>query len=326
MSEHVCVPSVTGGSTRPASVEKVLVTDWLKGKLGFKGIVTSDDLWYPHVVERFGPVKVCVMAVQAGHDVVLKPANAAAAVDGLVDAVKAGDISEKQIDESVKRILYWKARLNLHKNRFADIEKIPGVVASKEHTEVLNTLADSSLTLLTNKGFFPADMSKYGKIVHISVQKNPEDANVGPIASKVAEAFPNVQHFALGVKNAGADVPEKAFEAAKAADLVVVSLLCQRGGPGDNAPMKSEDLALLQNVIKAKPTATVVMSYGNPYFVDKLKDAAAFVVGYGESGWFGNQTIYARSFVRLLKGEIKPKGKLPVKVSDDTPIGSGISY
>lgn len=324
MSEHVCVPSVTGGSDRPASVEKALVTDWLKGKLGFKGILTSDDMWYPHVIERFGSVKVCVMAVQAGHDVILKPADATATAKGLVEAVQAGDISEEQINGSVKKILYWKARLNLHKNRFADLTKIPTVVAGEEHTKVLNTVADSSLTLLANKGFFPTDMNKYKKIVHISVQKKPDDANVAVIASKLAAAFPNVEHFAFGT--AAPASPEKALAAAKAADLVIVSLLCQRGGPNDTTPIKNAELALLHDVMKAKPGATVVMSYGNPYFVEKLKDASAFVVGYGESGWFGNQTIYADSFIRLLKGQITPKGKLPVTVSPKTPIGSGITY
>ena len=48
--------------------------------------------------------------------------------------------------------------------------------------------------------------------------------------------------------------------------------------------------------------------------------------GYGEAGWYGNQTIYADSFLRLLKGEITPQGKLPVKVSDDFPMGAGITF
>jgi len=75
MSEHIAIPSMTDGSDRPASVEKKLATNWLREKLGFKGILTSDDLWYEHVTKRFGPVQVAVLAVQAGHDVVLKSAD-----------------------------------------------------------------------------------------------------------------------------------------------------------------------------------------------------------------------------------------------------------
>jgi len=68
------------------------------------------------------------------------------------------------------------------------------------------------------------------------------------------------------------------------------------------------------------------MSYGNPYLVDSLKNASAFATGYGEGDFYGNQTVYADSFIKLLKGEISPRGKLPVKVSEDFSMGSGIIY
>ena len=324
MSEHVAVPSVTEGSQLPASVEKVLVSDWLRGKLGFKGILTTDDMWYPKVTKRFGPVKACVMAVKAGHDAVLKPADVAATIDGLVKAVEQGEISQEQIDRSVRKILYWKARLGLHKDRLVDVEKIPAVVNNEEHQRLLNTVADRSLTLLVDKGFFPIDFGRVKKTVHISVQKKPKDPNAEVVASKLKEALPGVEHFALGAKGTKPKQRQQAIEAAKEADLVVVSLFCQRARNGDTAPIRKGDLAAIEEVIRLKPNATVVISYGNPYFVERLKDATAFVVGYGEGGWYGNQTIYADSFTRLLKGQITPQGKLPVKVSDQFPIGSGI--
>ncbi|MBN1908205.1 MAG: hypothetical protein JW818_00565 [Pirellulales bacterium] len=325
MSEHVAVPSVTEGSDLPASVNKTLVGVWLRDKLGFKGILTTDDMWYPKVTERFGPVKACVMAVQAGHDAVLKPADVAATIDGLIKAVNAGEISEEQIDRSVEKILYWKARLNLHRNRLVDLNRIDDVVRCQKHVDLLDTVADRSLTLLVNKGFFPADLSKVKKIVHVSVQKNPKDPNVAVVAAKLAEEFLGIEQFALGAKGADPELPAKALAAAKSADLVIVSLFCQRDPRGNTAPLRKTQAKLLDDIIKLKPDATVVMSYGNPYFADRLSGAAAFVVGYGESGWYGNQTIYTDSFLRLLKGEITPQGKLPVKVSKKFPIGAGIS-
>ena len=52
----------------------------------------------------------------------------------------------------------------------------------------------------------------------------------------------------------------------------------------------------------------------------------AFLIGYGERGWFGNRASYFSSFIRALKGERKPKGRLPVEVSDAYSIGNGISF
>ena len=92
MTEHIAVPSVTGGSMLPASVEKKLATTWIREKLGFKGILTTDDLWYAHVVKRFGENEVAVLAVEAGHDIVLKPKDPAGAIQALVAAVRSGRI------------------------------------------------------------------------------------------------------------------------------------------------------------------------------------------------------------------------------------------
>lgn len=68
------------------------------------------------------------------------------------------------------------------------------------------------------------------------------------------------------------------------------------------------------------------MSYGNPHLLRKIENAPAFLVGYGERGWFGNQAVYFDSIIKLLKGEIKPTGRLPVAVNDRYPIGAGLSY
>ena len=77
----IAVPSVTDGSELPASVERKLTTHWIREELGFEGIVTSDDLWYEKVVERFGAEEVGIKAIQAGHDALLKPANAVKMID-----------------------------------------------------------------------------------------------------------------------------------------------------------------------------------------------------------------------------------------------------
>ena len=120
MSEHIAVPSVTDGSELPASVEKKLATDWLRGKLGFRGILTSDDLWYDHVIKRFGAEEVAVKALEAGHDIILKPKDPVATIAAVAAAVRSGRLSERRIEESARKLLIVKARLELPKNRFVD--------------------------------------------------------------------------------------------------------------------------------------------------------------------------------------------------------------
>lgn len=325
MSEHIAIPSITDGSDLPASVEKKIATHWLREKLGFQGILTTDDMWYEKVTKRFGPVKACVMAVQAGHDAILKPSNAVETIRGVVEAVKAGEIPEERINRSVKKILYWKARLNLHRNRFVDVNRISSIVGIQEHQDLAQKIAASSITLLKNDDFFPTDSSKLGKIVNICIQK--KDSNQAPAAvfSKLKETFNEIKGFHFR-QNTSSDFYKRAVEAVEKADTVIISLFNQRNVYKDNGPLKDRDHDFLNRIIKMKPKSTVVMSYGNPYLAESLKNATAFVTGYGEGGFYGNQIIYAHSFIKLLKGEISPKGKLPVKVSDEFPLGSGIVY
>ena len=325
MTEHIAVPSVTGGSELPASVEKKLATDWIRGRLGFKGILTTDDLWYDNVVKRFGAEEVAVKAFEAGHDIILKPKDPAAVIAAMAAAVRSGRISEGRIDEAVRKLLTLKARLGLHKNRFVDEAKVGEFVGTPAHLALVREVADRSLTMIKNDGVFPLVPGQTAKAVHIVVQKYDPDPVPATLAAKLAAAFPGTQTFALRPDMDPA-VYDKAWLAIRDAELVVMSLFVPRNRLGDAAPFREGDLKFLNQVIAAKPGAVVAMSYGNPHLIRKIPDVGAFLIGYGERGWFGNQTVYFETFVNALKGEVKPAGKLPVHVSDKYPIGTGLGY
>jgi beta-N-acetylhexosaminidase len=326
MTEHIAVPSVTGGSELPASVEKKLVTDWLKGKLGFKGVVTSDDLWYDNVVNRFGAEDVAVKAFEAGHDAILKPKDPAAAIAALAAAVRSGRIPESRVDEAARKILTLKARLGLNENRFVDESRVGESVGTAAHQAIVQEVADKSLTLLKNDKVLPLRAAAPGgpapKLVNVNVQKFDGDPMPAALSAKLAAAFPGTPSFTLR-PDMDAGYYETAMKAVAGADLVVLSLFVPRNRMGDAAPFREADLAFLLRVIAAKPNAVVAMSYGNPQLIRKIPTVPAFLVGYGERGWFGNQAVYFDSFIKALKGELKPSGRLPVAVSKEYPIGSG---
>ena len=325
MTEHIAVPSVTGGSDLPASVEKKLATGWIRDRLGFKGVLTTDDLWYDHVIKRFGPVEVAILALKAGHDVLLKPKDAAATVQGVAAAVRSGAIAEARIDESVRKLLYWKARLSLNKERFVDEGRVGGLVGTAAHLAVVQEVADRSLTLLKNAGVLPVRMEGLKSIVNINIQKLETDPSPAGLGAKLAAAFPGLKSHTLRPDMDPA-VYERAWKDIAGADLIVLSFFVPRNRLGDAAPLREADLAFIDRIIKAKPKSVIAMSYGNPHLLRKLEALPAFLVGYGERGWFGNQAVYFDSFVKLLKGEVKPGGRLPVKVSDRYPLGSGLTY
>jgi beta-N-acetylhexosaminidase len=325
MSEHIAVPSVTDGSDLPASVEKKLATGWLREKLGFKGILTTDDLWYDNVVQRFGAEEVAIKAFEAGHDIILKPKNPAATIAALAAAVRSGRLNEQRIDVAALKLLTLKARLGLHKNRFVDESRLGEFVGTPEHLKLVQEAADKSLTLLKNDGIFPVASSRLAKAININVQKLDGDPSPAALAAKLSAAFPGIQSFSLRPEMDPVYY-DKVYQAALGSDLVILSLFVPRTRLGDATPFRESDLAFLQKVIAAKPKAVVAMAYGNPHLIRKIPSVAAYLIGYGEKGWFGNQSVYFDSFIKTLKGELKPSGRLPVRVSDEYPIGSGLKF
>jgi beta-N-acetylhexosaminidase len=325
MSEHIAVPSVTEGSELPASVEKKLATSWLRDKLGFKGILTTDDLWYDNVVQRFGAEDVAVKAFEAGHDIILKPKDPAATIAALAAAVKSGRVSERRVDEAALKLLTLKARLGLHKNRFVDESRVGEFVGTPDHLALVQEVADKSLTLLKNDGVFPVAKGRLAKAVNINVQKFDGDPSPPALVVKLAAAFPGIQSFNLR-PDLDPAYYDRVWQTVQDSELIILSLFVPRTRLGDAAPFREADLAFLQRVITAKPKAVVAMVYGNAHLIRKIPSVAAYLIGYGERGWFGNQAVYFESFIKALKGELKPSGRLPVRVSDQYPIGSGVSY
>ena len=325
MSEHIAIPSVTEGSQLPASVEEKLASGWLRGRLGFEGILTSDDLWYEHVVERFGAEEVAVRAFEAGHDMILKPNDPVATIQALVEAVESGRIAEERVDDVVRRLLTLKARLNLHQYRYVDEGRVGGSVGTPAHLGLVQEVADRSLTLLKNEGVLPVSPDALGTVVNISVQKAQTDPSPPALAATLAAAFPGIRNFTLR-PGTGSSIHDAAFAAVSEADLVVLSLFVPRTRHGDTTPLREADLEFIRRVIAAKPGRVVAMAYGNPHLIREIPEVPAFLVGYGERGWYGNQEVYFDTFVRALTGELEPSGKLPVLVSDEYPIGSGLGY
>lgn len=95
----------------PATLSKKIITDFLRGEQGFQGVLFTDDMTMGAITENYGLGEACVLAVEAGVDVLLvchRRADIEASYQAVLDAVRSGRVSEARIDESVYRILSLK--------------------------------------------------------------------------------------------------------------------------------------------------------------------------------------------------------------------------
>lgn len=112
MTAHITTPNATTDGL-PASLSYTMITERLRGELGFQGVIVTDALGMNAIKNHFTPAESAVAALRAGVDVLLMPSDLRAAFDGVVQAVEDGTLSEERLNESVRRILTLKQKAGL---------------------------------------------------------------------------------------------------------------------------------------------------------------------------------------------------------------------
>ncbi len=127
--------------------QEYLLTDVLKGELGFEGFVVSDWGAIDQISDDY--YESVVRSVNAGIDMNMIPGNYPLFMSELIAAVENGDVSEERIDDAVRRILRAKFALGLFENPYGD-DSLLSVVGSDEHREVARRAVAKSQVLLKN--------------------------------------------------------------------------------------------------------------------------------------------------------------------------------
>ena len=110
MVGHISLPQAIGDDV-PASCSQTAIQGYLRGELGYQGIVLTDALNMGAIVDQYSSAQAAIKAFQAGSDMLLMPADFRSAYQGVLDAVNQGSISQERLNESVTRILKIKMQI-----------------------------------------------------------------------------------------------------------------------------------------------------------------------------------------------------------------------
>ncbi len=325
----------------PATANKFLLRDILKGKWGFNGFVISDwasikeiSLW-GHTKDEKDAAKVAAIA---GTDMDME---SHIYVSQLEELVKEGIVKEDIIDDAVRRILTVKFELGLFDDpyKYCDEVREKEVVNNKSHHEAVLDVAKKSIVLLKNENQLLPLKKEGQKIALIGALASDKNSPLGSwrIASKdntgvsVLEGMQNYKGNTLIYKK-GADVSvgethfvneltinetdksefDEAVEAAKNADVVVM-VLGEHGFQSGEARSRTEiDLPgvqqeLLEEVYKVNKNIVLVLNNGRPLTINWADKHIPTIV---EAWQLGTQS--GNAIAQVLYGDYNPSGKLPM--------------
>ena len=297
MTAHIQVPQIDP-SGNPATLSPRVITGLLREELKYDGVIITDSLEMAGVRKLHSDAEIPVLAIKAGVDQLLMPPNLGLAIDSVVKAVRSGDIPEKRIDESVLRILKMKLLRGVMLNAEVDVNKVDQVVGS--NAQAAQKIADRTVTAVRN------DAQAIPLNATAPLVVGTGDATTSALATRLK-----------GTKVVTATSPtapqiQQALAAAANADKIVVLT--------NNLSTRPAQLDLLnQLVATGKPV--VAVATGNPYDV-AYSNARTWLATYSTT------TVSIEALARILLGETKPQGKLPVDVPGPTPypFGHGVTW
>ncbi|WP_226036745.1 glycoside hydrolase family 3 protein [Aquibacillus saliphilus] len=170
MAGHIMLPAysrnfnaqLTDEDMLPATLSKELITDLLKVKLGFNGMVITDASQMIGFTSAIKRSELLPASIAAGCDMFLFLNNQEEDFGYMIDGYNSGVITDERLHDALQRILGIKASLGLHKKEKKEI--VPwkeglNVIGSKEFTEIAKEISDKSITLVKDVGVSPLPLT-----------------------------------------------------------------------------------------------------------------------------------------------------------------------
>jgi beta-glucosidase-like glycosyl hydrolase len=325
MTAHIELPALDDTASTPATLSRRIVTGFLRGELGYDGLVFTDSLGMDAVAKMMPPGEAAVRAVQAGNDLVLHSPDHAAAFAAVKAALSAGTIDAAQVDATVTRVLRAKARLGLHRQRLVDLDAVPEVVGGRAHQALADEVSQRSITLIKDdRGQVPLRTPRDAQVLYLSVVDYPTGwAIAAPsrtFAPELRRRWPNVTAIELSDRTTAAELDLVRASAARY-DAIVVSVFVRAASSSGRMDLAAPLVRLLQGLASgaaARNVPIVTTIFGNPYVALVVSDLPAVLLTYD---------FYDRaeaSAVRAIAGEAPIAGKLPIALPGAFNVGHGL--
>ena len=300
MIAHLYVPQLEKGKNIPASISYDIVTNLLKNKFRYEGLVITDALNMNAVAKKYPAGELDLRAFKAGNDVLLFSQDVLTGKKLIKEAIQKGEISEKRLEESVKKILKTKYLLGLQNLRPLSSEGINNALNNDSHAKISEKLYANALTLLKDeKQLFPL---REKEVYYLPLEEASHEAFLQELSKEIKVKKISSKEIQ--------SIPEKA---------VVIIGLHKDNSTAYKPYRVSWESKRLINQVKSR-NQVILNVFGSPYALQDVdvSGISSVLVSYE------NNPLSMKATAEAYLGKQKINGRLPVVVNEQIKYGMGI--
>ncbi|HEY1005665.1 MAG TPA: glycoside hydrolase family 3 N-terminal domain-containing protein, partial [Sphingobacteriaceae bacterium] len=303
MVAHMNIPSLDPTPKLPSTLSQPIVTGILRNDLGYKGLIFSDAMDMKGVSKYYKHGEAEVRGLEAGMDVLELAEDSKVAIREIRKAIRRDRLSWDRINASVKKVLAAKYWAGLSEQKNIALENLASDLNGAEARALNEKLADAAVTVLNGDSLIRTfDPAKRTALVAVGA-----DA-ITLFQKELQGHFTNSLPFLVRKNADPADLQNMLKELA-GYDQVIVGVFDQRKRPGSVLDF-SQDVRLL--IPQLAGMNSIVSVFANPYTIAGLpgiEKAGTLLVNYQ------NSEDLQRSASKVIRGTLKPTGKLPVTIN-----------
>ena len=300
MIAHIYVPQLEKGKNIPASISYDIVTNLLKNKFRYEGLVITDALNMNAVAKKYPAGELDLRAFKAGNDVLLFSQDVPTGKKLIKEAIQKGEISEKRLEESVKKILKTKYLLGLQNLRPLSSEGINNDLNNDSHAKISEKLYANALTLLKDeKQLFPL---REKEVYYLPLEEASHEAFLQELSKEIKVKKISFKEIL--------SIPENA---------VVIIGLHKDNSTAYKPYRVSWESKRFINQLKSR-NKVILNVFGSPYTLQDvdISGISSVLVSYE------NNPLSMKATAEAYLGKQKINGRLPVVVNEQIKYGMGI--
>jgi beta-N-acetylhexosaminidase len=314
MSFHGSMPALDSSGV-PGTLSSKVLTDLLRGEMGFRGLIISDAMDMRGVLDQFGAAEAVKRAIAAGIDILIQPLDVPQTIDAVVAGVAEGRYTQARLDSSVRRVLEAKRKLGLAQNKLVDLSALRFLVGDSSNLQIAQRVAEKSITLVKDSLRQVPLAVPSARVLSVTLARRADLPAGNAFNAELRTSLPNLRTEFVATEDAALNYP-RLIAAADSSDVTIVSSYVGQSWDAltASAPQAFTDFVQTLAQHGRKP---IVVAFGNPYLLQQLPWVGTYLVAWG--GFPVSQTAAAQA----LLGTSAISGHLPISIPPYVNRGRG---